>query len=60
MGGERDFDLAIAVDLYNGQLTGRRTMTLTSARSDPHHLPTALIPYTLKIRCGKDGGGRVL
>lgn len=35
-------------------------MTMSSARSDPHHLPCALIPYTLKIRSGCEGGVREL
>lgn len=57
-GGDGTVDLAIAVDLYNGEITGRRTMTLTAAKNDPHHVPCSLIPYTLKIRGGCDGGGR--
>lgn len=32
-------------------------MTLTAAKNDPHHVPCSLIPYTLKIRGGCDGGG---
>ena len=57
-GGDGTVYLAIAVDLYNGEITGRRTMTLTAAKNDPHHVPCSLIPYTLKIRGGCDGGGR--
>lgn len=60
MGGERDVDTAIGVDFYNCSLTGGQTMTMSSARSDPHHLPCALIPYTLKIRSGCEGGVREL
>ena len=48
----------IGADFYNQVITGRVTMTLTSAKSDPHHLPCALIPYTLKIRSGCEGGGK--
>lgn len=48
----------IGTDFYNQVITGRVTMTLTSAKSDPHHLPCALIPYTLKIRSGCEGGGK--
>lgn len=60
MGGDGTVYLAIAVDLYNGEITGRRTMTLTAAKNDPHHVPCSLIPYTLKIRGGCDGGeGRI-
>jgi len=47
-----------AVDFYNGQITGGKTMTLCAGRNDPHKVPCALIPYTLKIRSGCDGGGR--
>ena len=57
MGGKRDGDIAIGVDFYNGTITGGRTMTITSAKNDPHHLPCTLIPYTLKIRSGCNGGG---
>lgn len=60
MGGDGMFDSAIAVDLYNGQITGGRTMTLTAAKNDPHHIPCSLIPYTLKSVAGKTGGeGRI-
>ena len=48
----------IGADFYNQAITGKVTMTLTSAKSDPHHLPCALIPYTLKIRSGCEGGGK--
>ena len=48
----------IGADFYNHSITGEVTMTLTSAKSDPHHLPCALIPYTLKIRSGCEGGGK--
>ena len=37
---------------------GGVTMTLAAARPDHHHLPCALIPYTLKIRSGCEGGGK--
>jgi hypothetical protein len=40
--------------------TGGVTMTLAAARPDHHHLPCALIPYTLKIRSGCEGGVRAL
>lgn len=33
-------------------------MTLAAARPDHHHLPCVLIPYTLKIRSGCEGGGK--
>lgn len=33
-------------------------MTISSARSDSHHVPHVLIPYTLKIRSGCEGGGK--
>lgn len=48
----------IGADFHNHSITGEVTMTLTSAKSDPHHLPCALIPYTLKIRSGCEGGGK--
>lgn len=48
----------IGADFYNRTVTGEVAMTLTSAKSDPHHLPCALIPYTLKIRSGCEGGGK--
>lgn len=49
----------IGADFYNQAITGRVAMTLTSAtKSDLHHLPCALIPYTLKIRSGCEGGGK--
>ena len=31
-------------------------MTLSAANTDTHHIPCALIPYTLKIRAGCEGG----
>lgn len=37
----------IDVDFYNQTVTGKVTMTLAAARADHHHLPCALIPYTL-------------
>ena len=48
----------IGADFYNQAITGGVTMTLAAARSDHHHLPCALIPYTLKIRSGCEGGGK--
>ena len=48
----------IGADFYNQALTGGVTMTLAAARPDHHHLPCALIPYTLKIRSGCEGGGK--
>ena len=47
----------IGADFYNQAITGGVTMTLAAARPDHHHLPCALIPYTLKIRSGCEGGG---
>lgn len=47
----------IGADFYNQAITGEVTMTLAAARPD-HHLPCALIPYTLKIRSGCEGGGK--
>lgn len=49
----------IGADFYNQAITGV-TMTLAAARPDHHHLPCALIPYTLKIRSGCEGGVRAL
>lgn len=46
----------IGADFYNQAITGGVTMTLAAARPDHHHLPCALIPYTLKIRSGCEGG----
>jgi len=57
-GGKRDVDTAIGVDFYNCALAGGQTMTISSARSDSHHVPHVLIPYTLKIRSGCEGGGK--
>jgi DNA (cytosine-5)-methyltransferase 1 len=48
----------IGADFYNQAITGGVTMTLAAARPDHHHLPCALIPYTLKIRSGCEGGGK--
>lgn len=48
----------IGADFYNQAIMGRVTMTLAAARPDHHHLPCALIPYTLKIRSGCEGGGK--
>ena len=48
----------IGADFYNQVITGEVTMTLAAARPDHHHLPCALIPYTLKIRSGCEGGGK--
>lgn len=50
----------IGADFYNQAITGGVTMTLAAARPDHHHLPCALIPYTLKIRSGCEGGVRAL
>lgn len=50
----------IGADFYNQTVTGGVTMTLAAARADHHHLPCALIPYTLKIRGGCEGGVREL
>ena len=46
----------IGADFYNPAITGGVTMTLAAARPDYHHLPCVLIPYTLKIRSGCEGG----
>lgn len=48
----------LGADFYNQIVTGGVTMTLAAARNDHHHLPCALIPYTLKIRSGCEGGGK--
>ena len=48
----------IGADFYNQAITGGVTMTLAAASPDHHHLPCALIPYTLKIRSGCEGGGK--
>ena len=48
----------IGADFYNQAITGGVMMTLAAARPDHHHLPRALIPYTLKIRSGCEGGGK--
>lgn len=48
----------IGADFYNQAITGGVTMTLAAARPDHHHLPCAVIPYTLKIRSGCEGGGK--
>lgn len=48
----------IGADFYNQAITGGVMMTLAAARPDHHHLPCALIPYTLKIRSGCEGGGK--
>lgn len=48
----------IGADFYNQAIMGEVTMTLAAARPDHHHLPCALIPYTLKIRSGCEGGGK--
>lgn len=48
----------IGADFYNQAITGGVRMTLAAARPDHHHLPCALIPYTLKIRSGCEGGGK--
>ena len=33
-------------------------MTIMASKNDAQHLPCALIPYTLKIRAGCEGGGK--
>lgn len=48
----------LGADFYNQIVTGGVTMTLAAARNDHHHLPCALIPYTLKIRSGCEGGAK--
>lgn len=62
---ERDYKSArdlvaipVGVDFYNNSITGDKTMTLSAARSDTHHIPCTVIPYTLKIRAGCAGGGK--
>lgn len=49
---------SVGADCYNGKVTGDKSMTLCAKNSDAHHLPCALIPYTLKIRSGCEGGGK--
>lgn len=51
----------IGADLYNQTVTGKVTMTLrASAYKGADATPCALIPYTLKIRGGCEGGVREL
>jgi len=44
---------AIGLDLYNQATTGGVSMTVTSKRSDPHHVPCVLV-YDAR---GNGGGG---
>ena len=48
----------IGVDYRDQTITGGVMMTVTAAKSDHHHVPGVLIPYTLKIRSGCEGGGK--
>ena len=59
-GGNRDVDYPIGVNFYDFALTGGTTMTIMASKNDAQHLPCALIPYTLKIRAGCEGGVREL
>jgi hypothetical protein len=34
---------AVGLDLYNGMITGGVSMSLTSKRVDPHHIPCVLV-----------------
>ena len=34
---------AVGLDLYNGMITGGVSMSLTSKRVDPHHVPCVLV-----------------
>lgn len=43
-------------DCYNQNLTDDVSMTVTSKRADPHHVPCAV--QALRMRAGKDGGGK--
>lgn len=43
-------------DCYNQSLTDDVSMTVTSKRADPHHVPCAV--QALRMRAGKDGGGK--
>lgn len=49
---------AIGANMRDGLLTGEVTPTMVAAKSDASHIPCALIPYTLKIRAGCEGGGK--
>ncbi len=48
----------IGVDYRDRIITGGVMMTVTAAKSDHYHVPGVLIPYTLKIRSGCEGGGK--
>ena len=53
----------IGVDLYNQSLTGSVSKTLSRSATDSDHVPVVLIEaekpvYTLKIRGGREGGGK--
>lgn len=50
----------IGLDLYNFAVSGDKAVTLNanSGLSANHAGPTVAIPYTLKIRCGCEGGGK--
>ena len=44
------------LDCYNQALTDEVSMTVTSKRADPHHVPCAV--QSLRMRAGKEGGGK--
>ena len=44
--------------MRDGLLTGEVSKAIVAANSDVSHVPCALIPYTLKIRAGREGGGK--
>ena len=49
----------IGVDFYNQAITGKVTATLRAAAvKGVDGTPCALVPYTLKIRSGCEGGGK--
>ena len=49
---------AVGLDVYNQSVTGDVSKSLTAIKSDADHTPVAVIPYTLKIRSGCEGGGK--
>ena len=58
MGGDRGNRASIGVDFHSHSITGETAMTICASKNDHIHLPCALIPYTLKIRSGCEGGGK--
>lgn len=57
-GGDRGNRASIGVDFHSHSITGETAMTICASKNDHIHLPCALIPYTLKIRGGCEGGGK--